>query len=130
MWTLLRRLTSAWVGMWACFYAAAWVTDTRFGGGRSFAIVPLMTGFLFLFAFVVRVRFRWRVIDFGVSYGLALVTCLLLLSLISGYGGWHILDRFSLGWLLSGALLIGVGWWSGCAVGGLVGSRAHHGRKA
>jgi hypothetical protein len=88
-----------------------------------------MIGVLFVFALVVRVRFRWRVSDFCSSYVLALATSLLVISYFSGDSGPHILERFNLDWLLSCAVVIGIGWWSGCAVGSLVRWRPPHGRK-
>ncbi len=119
MWTLLRRLVLAWLGMWGSLFGAGWVADTVFGGGRTFAIVPLTVLFLFLFALVIRARFRWRIRDFAAAYVLSLATSVLVISFMSGYGVTRLVEGFDASWFMLCAGGIGIGWWTGCALGTL-----------
>jgi hypothetical protein len=122
--TIVRALLG-WLGMWGCVVVSVitWALLAPVGRGRQ--NVPTVALLLMVLGAAMRRAFGWQVVDFVLSFGLALVTILLSVSFFSGYRGRELLDPSNLEWLGFLGGVVGIAWFGGFAVGTIWVRRIH-----
>ncbi len=114
--TILRTLV-AWLGIWGCVAVSVMIWALLAPLGRGWQNVPTIALLLMASGVVTRRALGWRLVDFMLSFGLALVTILLCISSFSGYRGRELLEPFNLEWLSFLGAIVGIAWFGGFAVG-------------
>lgn len=112
------RIVIADLGILLCVVASLFLPTFWDGiSSRDFRPYATNAGILiFIFAVILRLRYRWPVKVLVLAIIPVLVITLLCIGSFSGYTGTDLFDRFNVEWFVSLNLFIGLPWLAGIAV--------------